>query len=141
MSVTITVNQGEVTQLITRLNKLKDVLNPKKEIRKIFIQAARPIVNEIKQNAPVGATGALKNSVGVIPYLGSSSGRVFVGIRKDKVRRTITAFYATFLEFGTRHIRKGKFAFFERSASKSLDQAQAIIATRLRLLINKFSNG
>lgn len=134
MRVVATIDQREITQLIRKFEKLRSNVDPKKELRKVFIKAAQPVVSALQKNAPY-KDGYLRKSIGVIPYLGSRTGRVFIGVKKDRVIKKVTAFYALFLEFGTKYIRRGKFSFFEKSVSQSIDQVKAIILNSLRLKI------
>lgn len=137
MSASVHIDQREIDNLITKFTNIKDIVNPKKELRKTFIKASKPIVSAIQASAPLGETGELKKSIGVIPYLGSRSGKVFIGVKKNRVKKKITAFYAMFLEFGTRYIKKGKHDFFFKAAEPSLNSSLDIITNDLKNKIEK----
>ena len=115
MTPTVTVDQNEINKLLKKFGRLRDELDARKELRKSFLKAAKPVVESIKAATPVRpGSGKLKGSIGVIPYLGSTNGRVYVGVKKEKVekKKTYTTFYGAFLEFGTKYIKKAKHAFF-----------------------------
>jgi HK97 gp10 family phage protein len=137
MAATVHIDQREIDDLITKFSNIKDIVNPKRELRKTFIKAAKPIVSAIQAKAPLGETGELKKSIGVIPYLGSKSGKVFIGVKKNRVKKKLTAFYAMFLEFGTRYIKKGKHDFFFKSAEPALNSSLDIITNDLKTKIEK----
>lgn len=137
MSATVHIDQREIDDLITKFSNLRDIVNPKRELRKTFIKASKPIVTAIQASAPLGETGELKKSIGVIPYLGSKSGKVFIGVKKNRVKKKITAFYGMFLEFGTRYIKKGKHDFFFKAAEPALNSSLTIITNDLKTKIEK----
>jgi HK97 gp10 family phage protein len=135
---TAQIDTRDLNILLGRLAKLKKEFSPK-ELRKVFLLAAPPVVAAIKNAAPEGKTKALKKSIGVIPYLGSRTGTLFIGVRKDRVAKKITAFYGSFLEFGTKYIPKGKFSFFEKSVNGSIDSAKNRLASEFTKIINKYA--
>lgn len=134
---TAQIDTRDLNILLGRLSKLKKEFSPK-ELRKVFLLAAPPVVAAIKNAAPVDK-GNLKKSIGVIPYLGSRTGTLFIGVRKDRVAKKITAFYGSFLEFGTKYIPKGKFSFFEKSVNGSIDSAKNRLASEFTKIINKYA--
>lgn len=71
-------------------------------------QAAKPMVEEIKQNAPVGRTGNLKKSIGSVslgtPKRTGEIGAVIVGAR---MRSGYKGYHAHLVEFGTKPRKPG----------------------------------
>ena len=138
MTPTVTVDQNEINKLLKKFGRLRDELDARKELRKSFLKAAKPVVESIKAATPV-KTGKLKQSIGVIPYLGSTNGRVYVGVKKEKVekKKTYTTFYGAFLEFGTKYIKKAKHAFFFKAGESAIPASLRILQKSLEQRINR----
>lgn len=141
MNVVTKINSTELDLLFRRLGQIRNEVDAKKELRKAFIAGGKVMAQEIKNKTPV-KTGKLKQSIGIIPYLGSKIGKVFIGVKKEKVakKKTFTTFYGSLLEFGTRYIRKDKHAFFfkaaETAVTKTLDVIQRKLTNRLKTIGN-----
>lgn len=135
MSVTIQTDTTQLNRLIRNLESIDKGFN-KSSLRKIFVKAARPVVAAVKAKVPVD-TGALKKSIGIIPWLGVRTGAVFIGVKKDKVKKKTTTWYGKFLEFGTKYIPKGKFTFFEPAVNQSIEQSKTIIYNELKSILSR----
>lgn len=135
--MSVTVDQNEFRRLVANLQRLYKEFRPQ-TMRKIFIKAAAPVIASIKARAPY-KSGALKKSIGVIPNYGVKTGDVYVGVKRDRVKRKVTAFYGKFLEFGTKFIPKGKFTFFEPGVRAALGQTQESIFRELKSAIGKYA--
>lgn len=138
MRIEATIDQAEFGRLLSNFNKIKTDLK-KPNLRKIFVKAAKPIADAIKAKAPKGETGKLKQSIGIIPFLGVRSGSVFVGVRREKASKKVTTWYGKILEYGSKYIPKGKFTFFEPGVRSGLNRAEAIILSELRKMIAKYA--
>jgi HK97 gp10 family phage protein len=136
MSISVTVNESEYRKMQSNFRRLRSQFSPQ-EIRKALIKGAPPTVATIQASAPY-RTGALRKAIGVIAYLGSRTGSLFIGVRKDRGAKKIVAFYGSFLEFGTRYIPKGKFSFFEKAARQGMEISKSILLTEFTRLINKY---
>ena len=135
MSVTIQTDTTQLNRLIRNLESIDKGFN-KSSLRKVFVKAARPVVAAIKAKVPVD-TGLLKKSIGIIPWMGVRTGSVFIGVRKDKKEKKVTTWYGKFLEFGSKHIPKGKFAFLEPGINQSIEQAKTIIYNELKSILSR----
>lgn len=139
MTPTVTVDQNEINKLLKKFGRLRDEMDAKRQLRKSFLRAAKPVVESIKAATPEGVTKKLKNSIGIIPYLGSTNGRVYVGVKKERVekKKTYTTFYGAFLEFGTKYISKAKHAFFFKAGEAAIPASLRILKTSLEQRINR----
>ncbi|HNS47022.1 MAG TPA: HK97 gp10 family phage protein [Bacteroidales bacterium] len=135
--MSVTIDQNEFRRLVSNLQRLDTEFKPS-TMRKIFIKAARPVITSIKSKVPV-LTGALKKSIGVLPFLGIKTGSVYVGVKRDRVKKKVTTFYGRFMEFGSKHIPAGKFTFFEPGVRAALGQSQEVIFRELKSAINKYA--
>lgn len=135
MSVTIQTDTTQLNRLIRNLESIDKGFN-KSSMRKIFVKAARPVVASIKSKVPVD-TGLLKKSIGIIPWMGVRTGSVFIGVRKDKKEKKVTTWYGKFLEFGSKHIPKGKFTFLEPGVNQSIEQAKTVIYNELKSILSR----
>lgn len=138
MTPTVTVDQNEINKLLKKFGRLRDEMDAKRQLRKSFLRAAKPVVESIKSATPV-KTGKLKSTIGIIPYLGSTNGRVYVGVKKERVekKKTYTTFYGAFLEFGTKYISKAKHAFFFKAGEAAIPASLRILKTSLEQRINR----
>ena len=59
MTPTVTVDQNEINKLLKKFGRLRDELDARKELRKSFLKAAKPVVESIKNATPV-KTGKLR---------------------------------------------------------------------------------
>jgi len=138
MNLDVKIDQAEFNRLQRNFLRIKNEELGKPKLRKIFVKAVKQMISAIKSRTPVGLTGALKKSIGIIPFLGTKTGSVFVGVRRDRTTKKTTTWYGKLLEFGTKFIRKGKFTFFEPGVKASVQQVADAIIAELRRNIQKY---
>lgn len=140
MNIEVKIDQGEFRRLQRNFQAIKNKELGKPNLRKIFVASARPMVAAIKSKMHFGpeSTGALKKSIGIIPFLGVRTGSVFIGVKRDRTTKKTTTFYGKFLEFGTKFIQRGKFTFFEPGVRASVQQVADSIISRLKQAISKY---
>lgn len=138
MNLEVKIDQAEFNRLQRNFLRIKNEELGRPKMRKIFVKAVKPMINAIKSRTPVG-TGALKKSIGIIPYLGTRSGSVFVGVRRDRTTKKTTTWYGRLLEFGSKYIKRGKFTFFEPGVRSSVQQVADAIIAELKRNIQKYA--
>lgn len=140
MNLEVKIDQAEFNRLQRAFLRIKNEELGKPKMRKIFVKAVKPMIASIKSRTPVGKIngGALKKSIGIIPYLGTKSGSVFVGVRRDRTTKKTTTWYGRILEFGSKFIPKGKFTFFEPGVKSSVQQVADAIINELKRNIQKY---
>lgn len=133
----ITVDRSLYNHLLQNLDQIRKNYTPK-QIRDAMRKAAAPVIKAIKANTPY-RTGRLRRSIGVLPYIGASTGTVIVGVKRDRKKegkgKKDTTVYARFVEFGTRK-RKAR-PFFYKGYDQSKDEALNVMQDELKKLTLK----
>ena len=147
----------EVTQIVKNLNKLGKAFD-KKELRKVSVKAARPLVTTARNLVPVGtkkhyryykngglaatySPGNLKRSIGVLRLKNTSD--VYVGPRATRGKksgdysgRRVDGYYAHFIEYGVPH--RAATPFMRPAFDAAKTQVKVILVNGLQHIFDKY---
>ena len=88
-------------EVIAALKGIADIGAIKKLVQAAQKKALKPVVEAVKQNAPVGNSGGMKDSIKAVHMSARAARSAGAVIKPTEVGPDVEHFYAQFLEFGT----------------------------------------
>ena len=139
MSDTFTVKIEGLKELERKMISLGPEIS-KKALRGALVAGAVVIREEAKRIAPVN-TGRLRRAMYIkrMPKTNPLAEQVIFGVRHGRkmIKRNLDAYYWSFLEFGTKFIKRGEFIqnSFKHKRNEALRRFKDVLAKKISTLV------